>query len=278
MSGSSGGSRMASQAEADLQWAAAAISRGQPADAERLARNVLAAMPQHPRALYLLGCALLRQDRAAQAIAPLEKAARALQDPVVETELGMALRTIGRIDDALARLRRATKRRPVHARALHQLAFLLLALGHVEEAIAVLEHGIQLAPAAVELPLLLGVIQHDRREHAKAKAAFSKALATAPDHPDAHYGMASVMLDDAEHSQAAEHFRRSLAGNSGDAQTHLKLGVCLLELGHHDEAFDNIRSAIRIDANLYGLALKLVSTSARGRFWLRPSSAAKRLL
>src|SRR3954471_18835437 len=116
----------------------------------------------------------------------------------------MALRASGRVDDALARLRRATKRRPVHSRAFHQLAFLLLGLGQTGAAITVLEHGIELAPAAVELPLLLGVVQHDRREHAKAKAAFSKALAIAPDHPDAHYGMGSVMLDDAEHSQAAE--------------------------------------------------------------------------
>ena len=268
----------ASQVDANLQWAAAAIGHGQFADAERLARNVLAAVPQHPKALFLLGSALLRQNRAAQAIAPLEKAARALQEPAVETQLGIALRTIGRIDDALARLRRATKRRPVHARAFHELAMLLLALGQTEEAVAVLENGSQLAPAAVELPILLGVIQHDRREHAKAKAAFSKVLAVVPDDHDGHYGMGSVMLDDAEHSQAAEHFRRSLARNSGDAQTHLKLGVCLLELGHCDEAFNNIRAAIRADANLYGLALKLVSNSASVCFWLRPSSAAERLL
>src|SRR5262249_34690924 len=145
-------------------------------------------------------------------------------------ELGTALRTVGRIDDALARLRRATKRRPVHPRAFHQLAFLLLALGQTEEAIATLEHGVQAAPAADEYPNLLDAIQRDRRDHAKAKTAFSKALAVAPDDPDAHYGMGSVMLDDAEHSQAAEHFRQSLARNSADAQTHLKLGVCLLEL------------------------------------------------
>src|SRR5262249_15425787 len=178
----------ASQADADLNWAAAALGHGQPAEAERVVRNVLAAMPQHPRALYLLGCALLRQDRAAQAIAPLEKAARALQDPVVETELGMALRTSGRIDDALARLRRATKRRPVHSRAFYELAFLLLTVGHAEEAVATLEHGAQLAPAAVELSNLLGVIRHDRHEHAKAKSAFSKTLSIAPDDVDAHYG------------------------------------------------------------------------------------------
>jgi tetratricopeptide (TPR) repeat protein len=267
----------ASEAEADLQWATAAINHGRPEEAERFARNVLAGIPQHPKALYLLGCALLRQNHAAQAVAPLERAARALQDPAVETELGMALREIGRIDDALARLRRATKRRPVHAEAFHELGFLLLSLDRSEEAVTVVEHGLELAPTAVELPILLGVIHHGRRDYAKAKAAFSQALALAPDHPGAHYGMGSVMTDGAEYAQAAGHLQRSLAANAADAHARLKLAVCLLELGRTDDALDNLRAAVRIDRSLYGFALKLVSASARGRFWLRPSSAVKRL-
>src|SRR5262249_38477179 len=49
--GTAAGARMAAgQVEVDLQWAAAALSHGQPADAERVVRNVLIAVPQHPRA------------------------------------------------------------------------------------------------------------------------------------------------------------------------------------------------------------------------------------
>src|SRR6266508_582822 len=145
---SSGLRQAASETEAELQRATAAINLGRPEDGERFARNVLAGIPQHPKALYLLGRALLQQNRAAQAVAPLERAARALQDPAVETQLGIALREIGRTEDALARLRRATKRRPAHPEAFHELGLLLSSLGRADEAVTAVEHGFQLAPGA----------------------------------------------------------------------------------------------------------------------------------
>jgi Flp pilus assembly protein TadD len=278
MSGFSSGPRLAgSDAEAELQWATAALNHGRPDEAERFAASVLARIPQHPKALYLLGCALLRQNRAAQAVAPLERAARALQDAAVETQLGIALRQVGRTDDALARLRRATKRRPAHPEAFHELGYLLSALGRGDEAVTVVEHGIQLAPGGIELLILLGVIHQGRRDRAKAKAAFAQALAIAPDHPGAHFGMGTAMVDDAEYAQAAEHLRRALASNAADAQALLGLGVCLLELGRVDDALGNFRAAVRSDPSCYGTALTLVSGAGRGRFWLRPSTAAKHL-
>ena len=143
---SSGPRQAASETEAELQRATAAINLGRPEDGERFARNVLAGIPQHPQALHLLGCALLQQNRAAQAVAPLERAARALQDPAVETQLGIALREIGRTDDALLRLRRAIKRRPAHPEAFHELGFLLSSLGRADEAVTAVEHGLLLAP------------------------------------------------------------------------------------------------------------------------------------
>jgi tetratricopeptide (TPR) repeat protein len=278
MSGmSSGPVRPTSGVEAELQWATGAINHGRPEDAERFVRHVLDGIPQHPKALYLLGFALLQQNRAAEAVVPLEKAARALQDPAVETRLAIGLRQIGRTDDALLRLRRAIKRRPAHPEAFHELGYLLFSSGQHGEAIEVLEHGIGLAPAAVELPLLLGVIHHARSDHAKARAAVSKALAIAPDHPDAHYGLGAILVDDAEYAQAAEHLQRSLASNPADVQARLKLGACLLELGRSDDALANFRAAVRSDPRFYHLALTLVSCSGRGRFWLRPSAAAKHL-
>jgi Flp pilus assembly protein TadD len=278
MSGFSGGPRLAgSSVEAELQWATAALNDGRPDEAERFAANVLARIPQHPKALYLLGCALLRQNRAAQAVAPLERAARGLQESPVETQLGIALRQVGRTDDALARLRRATKRRPAHPEAFHELGYLLSSLGHRDEAVTVIEHGIQLAPGVIELPILLGVVHQSRGDRAKAKAAYAQALVIAPDHPGAHYGMGMVMIADADYARAAEHLQRALASNSADVQALLGLGVCLLELGRVDDALGNFRAAVGSDPSSYGTALALVSASGRGRFWLRPSTAAKHL-
>jgi tetratricopeptide (TPR) repeat protein len=278
VSGIAGGPRRtAGDVEAELQWATAAINEGQPADAERFARNVLAAIPQHPKALYLLGCALVHQNRAAEAVAPLERAARALQEAAVETQLGIALRMVGRNDDALLRLTRATKRRPAHAEAFHELGFLLFSLRRSDEAVTVIERGLELAPGAVELSILLGIVHHDRGDRAKTKAAFAKALAIAPDHPEAHYSMGAALVEDAEYARAAEHLQRTLARDGADVQARLKLAVCQLELGRTEDALANFRAVVRQDPKLYGVALRLTSASGRGRFWLRPSTAKQRL-
>src|SRR6516164_7331257 len=263
----------ASEIEAELQWASAAIDRGQPHDAERLARNVLDRIPQHPTALHLLGCALLLQGHPRQAVTPLERAARASQDPTIETQLAIALRQTGRTDDALARLQRATKRRPAYPAAFHELGFLLFSLHRIDEAIAVIGQGLELAPRMPELSVLLGGLHHAQNKQTKAKAAYAHALAVAPGHAGAHYGMGVVLFDDGEFLLAAQHLERSLAGNPGDAQACLKLAACLLELGRSDDALGRLRTVTRSEPHLYGAALKVVSSSSHGRFWLRPSSA-----
>jgi hypothetical protein len=58
----------------------------------------------------------------------------------------------------------------------------------------------------------------------------------------------------------------------------MKLGVCLLELDRFDNALEHFRAAVRNDESLYRVALSVIAASARGRFWLRPSMAAERLL
>ena len=264
-----------SEVDAALQRAKAAINRGRPDEAEQFTRDVLGRIPQHATALHLLGCALLLQNRPRQALTPLEKAARARQDPEIETQLAIALRRVGRTDDALARLRRATKRRPAYPFAFHELGFLLSSLHRTDEAIEVITRGLELAPAMPELLVQLGGIHHARGDRANAKVAYSKALAVAPEHADGHYGMGVTLLDECDFVPAAEHLQRSLAGNPADLQARLRLGTCLLELGRPEEALEALRAAIRGDPKCYGLVLKLLSTSARGRFWLRPSSAAK---
>jgi tetratricopeptide (TPR) repeat protein len=273
-----GSDRGGSQTESDLQWAIGALNHGRPDDAERFARNILARLPQHARALYVLGCALLQQNRAAEAIAPLERAARALQEAPVETQLGIALHRVGRVDDALLRLTRATKRRPVHAEAFHELGFVLYSANRSDEAVTAIERGLQVVPASVELMILLGVVHQSRRDHAAGKAAFARALATAPDHPGAHYGLGTILADETDYAQAAEHLRRAVASDAADVQARLKLGVCLLELGRTDEALEHLRAAVRLDRSLYHTALTLISCAGRGRFWLRPSDAAKQFL
>ncbi len=258
-----------------LQRAMSAIQSQRPEEAARLAQEVLGRNPGHPNAQHLFGYALLMQGRAEEAIVPLEKAFRALRDPAIETQLAIAFRKAGRIDDALNRLGRAVKRKPVFPAALHEFGYLLYSLGRTEEAIEVLKTGIEAAPSMPDLPIMLGWIFHGKNDSVNARAAFVRALGIAPNHPDALYGIGLLLMDAGEVQLAAEHFRAALQSNPTDEQSRLSLGACLLEMGQIGGASACLRLVTRGGPDFYGKALKTLVSSCRGKFWLQPSAAAK---
>ncbi len=82
-------------------------------------------------------------------------------------------------------------------------------------------------------------------------------------------------MDEGQYAQAAELFRRALAANPDDTLARMALGKCLLETGQADAAYACLRAASAGGSEYYGKALKVLLSSGHGRFWLRPSGAAK---
>ncbi|MGC2080392.1 MAG: tetratricopeptide repeat protein, partial [Xanthobacteraceae bacterium] len=152
-----------------LQQARFALNAKRPQEAQRIAQEILKTDPRHAQALHIFGGALLMQDRAADAVAALEEAVRALRDPETDTLLAIALRRIGRNKDAFSRLKRATKRRPPFGAAFHELGFLLLSMERYNEAIEVLSRGHELLPMMPELSILLGNVFLGCRNFPSAK-------------------------------------------------------------------------------------------------------------
>jgi tetratricopeptide (TPR) repeat protein len=154
-----------------------AIQSKRSDEALRLVQEILSKNPSQPNALHLYGYALLMQERADEAIGPLEKVFRSLRAPAIETQLAIDLRKAGRTDDALSRLARAVKRKPPFPAAVHEYGYLL---HKTDEAIEVLRNGMAVAPWMPDLPILLGWIFHARNDAAQSKAAFASALGIAP--------------------------------------------------------------------------------------------------
>lgn len=258
-----------------LDRADAALNNQHPQDAERIAGEILRADPRHSRALTTLGFALVAQGRGAEAIAPLEAAARGKRDPEIDTALAMALRQAGRLDDAVSRLKRTTKRHPRFAPAFYGLGSLLFALERCEEAIAALKSGLDVAPMMPELSIQLGLVYLHQRDCANAKAAFARALAIVPNGAEALFGIAKAHQEIGENEAAAGYFRRYLMLRPSDANAWLTFGHCLLELGQRDAGYDCFRTVARNYPERYGETLGSLVTSGRGRFWLRPSAASR---
>jgi len=276
--GISKGARAAMAAEAEaLVRAMAAADSGNLSEAERIARAVLAENPQHLEALQLFGALLMAQKRPREAIAPLEEAARHSANSELETHLAMALREIGRTDEAVAWLYRAIERAPVCVRAYQELGNLLRAKRRYVEAESVLKRGLEAAPTVPELSLALGGVCLDRADSGGAKIAFARALSIVPGHADALVGFGIALQYEGDFARAAERFRRVLTHDPAHHRASMNLGYCLIELGQLDEGIACLRAAVQAAPHNYGTALRMLISAGRGRFWLKRSAAAERL-
>lgn len=258
-----------------VQRARLALNSDRPQDAERIADEILKNDPHDAQGLHIRGCVLLMRKRAAEAIAPLEVAAQSLRDPETDTLLAMALREAGRPDEALARLKRATKRQPPYAPAFRELGYLLMALDRCDEAIEAIGRGLQIAPMMPLLSMQLGDVFLRCRNFVQAKSAFARALEISPTSTDALFGMAKAHHSLGEYASAVDYYRRCLRASPDDAAIWLGLGHCLLTLGQLEAGYDCFRTAARGNAQRYGRALTALAASGRGRLWLRPSAAAR---
>ena len=258
-----------------LQRAMTALNGNRLNEAEQIARDVLNVDHRNAKALYVLGSALLMQGRPLDAIAPLEDAARGRHDAQSDTMLAIALRQAGRAEDPYSRLKRITKRQPPYAAAFLELGRLLASMERNAEAAEALMRGVEVAPMMPEMSIQLGYVLLRRRDFGGAKSAFARALAIVPNSPDALFGIAQAHQENGESQVAADYFRRYLIVSPGDPTAWVRLGLCLLALGQRDAGHDCFRTVARRDAKGFGNALSSLVKSSRGRFWLKPSDAAR---
>jgi len=258
-----------------LERAVLAVRTQRLDEAERLAGDVLKSNRGNVLAAQVLGQALLLQDRAPDAIDPLQRAARRSNDPAIETLLARALADAGRGDEALDQLRRATARRPPYPQAFLELGDQLGKAGRFDEGIAAFESGLALTPDAAVLRVGLGYLHLHRNDRARARDLFLQVRAAAPERHDAPVALANVMAMDGDYAAAAELYRQALGLRPDDAETQISLAKCLLEMGERGAGEAALRAAARGRAHMAGPAVTALAATPHGRFFLRPSAAAK---
>jgi Tfp pilus assembly protein PilF len=263
-----------SHAEA-LQQALIALRMRQFARAEHHAALILKSNRTDRAALLILAHALLGQHRADEAVAPLEKAARRTGDPEIETLLGAALCDSRRAADGIAQLRETAARRPPYLPAFQELAGRLAKAGQLGEAISIIEQGLALSPASIDLKVDLARLCLQTNDRARARANLAAARDAAPGRLDILTDLGSVLFLDGEYAEAASTFRNALGLRPEDAQSRANLAMCLLELGERDSAEAALRGMLRGRPQLLTRAAYALAACSHGRFFFRPSAAAK---
>lgn len=254
------GGRAARRVQEALARGADHHRAGRWAEAARAYAEALAEAPGNVDALALLGGAVLRMERPADALALLERAVAL--DPthvVARLNQGRALLALGRAVDAEAAFAAALRARPGFPEALLGRARALALAGRRDEAIVVAA-GVGTAEALA----LTGGLLMDAGRHEEAEGPLRRALALRPDDARLYADLGASLLARGHEDAAAEAWCTAAAlapGLPGLAERRAALArnIGLAGLAAGDpEAVEHLRQAVRLDpldhAALLGLA------------------------
>jgi len=168
-------------------------ARGDQGEAETLMRRAIAAAPREAALHNNLGNILLDRDDPAGAEQAYRKAVGLKSDyPEACYNLGIALRALNRTDEALAAQRRAASLRPGYAQALVQVGALLSEQGRALEALAPLEEAVKAQPDFYDAHYYRGTALMDLERFEEAIPSLQRAVDIAPGRHEARYAVAKA--------------------------------------------------------------------------------------
>ena len=214
--------------------------RGRVAEAEALYREVLRERPEAAAALEGLGVLVFQQGRAALAAELFARGVAICPDSArFHANLGEALRSTDRPDEALSHLRRATELDPTIPHAWNSLALLAYSQGRFAESEASCREAIRLSPRLTAAYINLGNALSALGRPADAADALRAGLEIEPHNPLTLMNLAWALfeLEDPTVLGEAEALGRRAVALEPQVPTALRiLGNILRRAGRHEEA------------------------------------------
>ena len=226
--------------------AAAWLRREKYDDVIRLYGN-LPSKSGDPDALTNLGIALREKGKLDDAITRLQQALRVSYGlPQAHYNLGVALVRKGEDDEAINEYRNAIKLKPDYAEAYTGLGLALYDKKQYDEAIAECRKATELKPDDPDLHYYLGLALEDKKQYDEAIAEYRKVLELKPDHRYALKSLDIALYSKKQYDEAIAKYRKAIELKPDDPDGHTNLGNALRDKGKYDEAIAEYRKAIEL--------------------------------
>jgi Flp pilus assembly protein TadD len=177
--------------------------------------------------------------------------------------LGAYLTEAGRAADALAVLAPFAQRDPADIQILTTYALALGRAGRFGEALAALDRARRVDPTNATVLVHEGTLHMMAGDRAKARAAFTAALAQNAGLTRAHGALGVLAAEDGRMDEAAGHWRRAIALDPREAGKLLPLAGALMQRGRAAEA----RACLELFVSTAPPAL-YAADLAKARAWL----------
>ncbi|GMQ95684.1 MAG: hypothetical protein BMS9Abin14_134 [Gammaproteobacteria bacterium] len=238
---------MASRRRADrlFERALGAHREGRIGDAEGLYRDTLTAEPRHVGALQHLGILAQQRGDIDESVRLLSQAASIVpSDPMLQNNLGNALRTQGNSARAIGAYRAAVASDAGYVNALYNLAGLLQEQGEGAESEACYRRVVALDPTDVGAWMGLGMTLADQGREDDALPCFERATTLRPEDPVCQYNFGNALQAVDRVDDAAAAFRRAVSIRPDYAEAHHNLGMALRSVGDIAAAESEFREAL----------------------------------
>jgi tetratricopeptide (TPR) repeat protein len=225
----------------------AALNRqGRGAEAEPVLRPVLEAEPNYAKAHEELGRSLLQQRRAGESVASLERAL-AIEPGLQGAQLALvqALAQAGRGADAEARMQSFLRADP--ARELIAKAAAYQRAGKLEEAEAAYREILRRDPRHVEALRLLALIAIQTEHYGQAVELLARALEVAPDYAAAWIDLSRTHLERLDIPAARASIERAALLNPRSALVQVHVANVEARAGRHEQAIATYRRAAELN-------------------------------
>jgi tetratricopeptide (TPR) repeat protein len=232
--------------EESLRQAHAALRAGRAATAERWLRALEAQFPGEPNCRWLLGAALLEQDKIPESIATLEELLTRVPDFArARVDLARAYRSDGHPSRAREEVRRVLEKIPHHHLAWLAYGDVLVDLEQYAAARVAFERARLTDPERARVEEATAALVADDRK--TSERIFRSILREDPSHAAALCGLAALSLAADKGNDAERLLRHALKQSAHNPLAWRGLGQALAALGRLEEADAAARRLIKIE-------------------------------
>lgn len=239
---------------------------GRHSDAERAFRAVLADEPENVEALHLLGVSRLMTGEAEDAVVLIRDAIQVAPERAdFHCNLGVALKGLGRLQEAADALQRSVALDGQQHQAFQVLGDVLLAANDVERAGGFYQEALRRNPGSAGVLLGLGKVLMQQGRYKQAVECLAQARKQAPNHSECLYHYAWALYRLARFDEALELFNGLVAHPAYQARADMCAATIELELARPERALARLEELERrgvSDSSL--LALKAAAEAAGG--------------